>query len=88
MKIGELIRFYPSPEYLEAGKFKLLRDILKEKGSSDYAAYYLKKHNGGCEEGSAAEGVIPKVLMLNFGALAMVSGVKAEQAKQYITDLF
>jgi hypothetical protein len=25
---------------------------------------------------------------LNFGALAMVSGVKAEQVKQYLTDFF
>lgn len=38
---GENItRFFPSPEFQEAGKFKMLRDILKEKGSIEYSDFY------------------------------------------------
>lgn len=31
-----VITFLPSPEYLEAGKFKLPREVLKEKGAESY----------------------------------------------------
>lgn len=35
--------FLPSPEYLEAGKFKLPRAVLREKGADSYASFYQKK---------------------------------------------
>ena len=43
IKEGEIIRYYPSPEYLEAGKFKLDRRTLKEKGVDTYSEFYTKK---------------------------------------------
>ena len=61
---------YPSPEFVEAGKFKLLRAILKEKGSQDYATYYANKVQ--------LENQESHIHAINFGALAMVSGIKAE----------
>ena len=38
-----VIVFYPSPDYLDAGKFKLPREMLKDKGSQDYAKFYASK---------------------------------------------
>jgi len=34
------VTFYPSMEYLEAGKFKLAKTILKEKGEKEYEGLY------------------------------------------------
>lgn len=81
------VRFYPSPEYLEAGKFKLLREILKEKGSQDYLRFYNSKVES-VTRGETASVEGRPIVSLNFGAIAMVSGVKAEQAKQFLSELF
>ena len=78
MKDGDKLRFLASPEYLEAGKFRLPRDVLKEKGSEDYSKFYEKIT--GCQEG--------EMPVLNFGAIAIVSGLKADKAQTYLTDLF
>lgn len=44
MKVGdEQVCYFPSPEFLEAGKFRLLRETLREKGSGEYSGLYLKK---------------------------------------------
>jgi hypothetical protein len=49
-----MIRFYPSPEFLDAGKFKLLRETLRDKGTCEYASYYAKKM-GKSDEAAPAE---------------------------------
>jgi hypothetical protein len=72
-----VIVFYPSPEYLDAGKFKLSREMLREKGSDDYSKYYSAKVSGEVNDKATQ----PPIISLNFGALAIVSGVKSEQAK-------
>lgn len=38
-----MIVFYPSPEFLDAGKFKLSRDMLKDKGADEYSKFYAAK---------------------------------------------
>jgi len=54
----------------------LPREILKQKGNDDYLKLYQEK----TKELETA--------CLNFGALAIVSGIKQDQAKQFLTDLF
>ena len=54
LKLDDQIRFYPSPEFLDAGKFKLLRDTLREKGNNEYSQLYNKKM-GKNEEPAPAE---------------------------------
>ena len=66
IKEDDQTRFYPTVQFLEAGKFKLPRDILKQKGNDDYAKLYQDK---------TAE---QDLMLLNFGALAIVSGIKQD----------
>lgn len=69
--VDEGVTFYPSVEYLDAGKFKLPKAILKEKGEREYAAMYsaiLEKHKD-------------NMVKLNFGSIGIVCGAKAEQAR-------
>lgn len=58
--------YYPSKDYLEAGKFKLSRSILKEKGDQEYEALYANV--------LASE----QLISVNFGSIAIVCGVKSE----------
>ena len=51
---------------------------MKEKGDRDYASHYasvIEKHSD-------------NVVKLNFGSIGIVCGIKAEQAKQILTDIF
>jgi hypothetical protein len=73
------VTFYPSIEYLEAGKYKLPKSILRQKGESkDYATFY----SGVVQQNS------DNTVKLNFGSIGIVCGVKAEQAKKILTDIF
>ena len=74
---GDSVVFYPSCEYLEAGKYKLPKSILKEKGERDYASFYA----------SLLEKYVDNV-KLNFGSIGIVCGIKADQARQILTDIF
>jgi hypothetical protein len=69
--VDDNIIFYPSFEYLDAGKYKLPKNILKEKGEKDYASFYA----------SLGEKYAENVVKLNFGSIGIVCGIKAEQAR-------
>lgn len=79
----ETIKFLPTPDFLEAGKFKLPRNVLKDKGSDEYHKYYSSK----VEKQTAAEGQ-SQLSIVNYASLAFVCGLKSEQAKEYVTDMF
>lgn len=72
------IIFYPSVEYLDAGKYKLPKSILKEKGERDYASFYP----------SIEQKFSDNMVKLNFGSIGIVCGIKAEQARLILTDIF
>ena len=69
-------KFYPSPEYLEAGNFKMHRDLYQEFNGSTYPLFYnhlLKDKD-----------IIP----VNFSSIAMVCNIKTDKAKGILTDIF
>jgi len=78
-KPGDQIKFYPSPEYIEAGRFKQakwLRQEVEEAESQDYAAFYSSLKAG------------TDVQTLNFASLATVCDSSADSVKQILVDLF
>ena len=69
--------FFPSPEYIEAGRFKLPKSIVSQLNSnpeSTYQTYY--------------DSMVKDPLALNFGSIAIVCNIKADKAKQILTDIF
>ena len=68
----------PSPEYLEAGQFKLSKKLISDLGNdvSNYTAYYQNK----------LKELEP--LNLNLSSIALVCNIKTEKAKICLHDLF
>ena len=63
----ETVVFYPSVEYLEAGKYKLSKSVLKEKGDRDYATFY-----------TSLQEKYDDSVKLNFGSIGIVCGIKPD----------
>lgn len=81
-----ITRFMPLPSYLEAGKFKLQKDLLNidssdEAGGNDKERYiftYQKIKELGKHE----------ISLLHFAAIGIVVSLSEESCKQILTDIF
>ena len=78
-KPGDQIKFYPSPEFVEAGRFKQAKWLKKEVDESGCEGY--KGHFSLIKESS-------DIQTLNFASLATVCESTAEIVKQILIDLF
>ena len=73
---ADRFKFYPSPDFMEAGKFKMGRDLRKELSDSQSNNYRELYESLG------------EAQLLPYQSIASVCDISAEQAKQLVVDIF